>query len=154
MLVETATLSGSYTQPEFKDGTLSFRFNGRCDDIVCPRSTAVGGNTLPRTPQTQVSAGLEWNSKFGDDFEYFLRGDVTYQSKMQLEEMNIAQLPPRTLVNLRAGVGRDNWTLDVWGRNVFDETYIANSFFIIQGVSYGATYGEQATWGASFRYKF
>ena len=150
----TATLSGSYTQPEFKDGTLSFRFNGRCDDIVCPRSTAVGGNTLPRTPQTQVSAGLEWNSKFGDDFEYFLRGDVTYQSKMQLEEMNIAQLPPRTLVNLRAGVGRDNWTLDVWGRNVFDETYIANSFFIIQGVSYGATYGEQATWGASFRYKF
>ena len=73
---------------------------------------------------------------------------------MQLEEMNIAQLPPRTLVNLRAGIGRDDWTLDIWGRNVFDEKYIANSFFIIQGVSYGATFGEQATWGASFRYKF
>jgi iron complex outermembrane receptor protein len=147
-------LSASFTQPEFEDGTLSFRFNNRCDDVVCPRSTAVGGNTLPRTPKTQVAAGAEWSSTIGNGFEYFLRGDLTYQSEMQVEEMNLAQIPPRTLVNLRAGIGRDGWTLDVWGRNVFDETYVANSFFIIQGVSYGATLGELSTWGATFRYRF
>lgn len=150
----TLNLSASFIDPTFKDGTLSFRFNGRCDDVVCPRSTAVGGNTLPRTPKVQVAAGAEWRGEFGDGFEYFARGDVTYQSKMQMEEMNIGQIPPRTLVNLRLGVGRDGWTADIWGRNVLNDRYVANSFFIISGVSYGTSLGELATWGGTFRYKF
>jgi iron complex outermembrane receptor protein len=147
-------LAASFTQPEFEDGTRSFRFNNRCDDVVCPRNTEVGGKTLPRTPKTQVSAGAEWASTTGNGFEYFLRGDMTYQSEMQVEEMNLAQIPPRTLVNVRAGIGRDGWSADVWGRNVLGEKYVANSFFIIQGVSYGATFGELATYGATMRYRF
>ena len=150
----TLNLSGSYTDPTFSDETLSFRFNGRCDNIVCPTSTSVGGNTLPRTPKTQLSGGAEWNSTFGNDFEFFVRGDVTYQSEMQIEEMNIGQIEPRTLVNARVGVAKGGWSADLWGRNIFDEEYIANSFFIISGVSYGTAFGEQATYGATVRYQF
>jgi iron complex outermembrane receptor protein len=150
----TLNLSASFIDPTFTDGTLSFRFNGRCDDIVCPRSTLVEGNTLPRTPKTQLSGGVEWNTTFGDGYEFFARGDVTYQSEMQIEEMNIGQIEPRTLVNARVGVARDNWSADLWGRNIFDEEYIANSFFIISGVSYGTSFGEQATFGATLRYRF
>jgi outer membrane receptor protein involved in Fe transport len=86
--------------------------------------------------------------------EIFARGDLTYQSKMQMEEMNIGQIPPRTLVNARLGVSRDNWALDVWGRNIFNEKYVANSFFIISGVSYGTALGEKGTYGATLRYMF
>ena len=150
----TLNLSASFIDPTFNDGTLSFRFNNRCDGVVCPVDTSVGGNTLPRTPKTQFAAGAEWNSTFGNDFEFFVRGDVTYQSKMQIEEMNIGQIPARTLVNARIGVAKDGWSADLWGRNIFDEEYIANSFFIISGVSYGTSFGEQATYGATMRYRF
>jgi iron complex outermembrane receptor protein len=150
----TLNLSASYIDPKFSDETLSFRFNGRCDDIVCPRSTSVGGNTLPRTPKTQLSGGAEWTTTFGNDFEFFVRGDVTYQSEMQIEEMNIGQIPPRTLVNARLGVAKDGWSADLWGRNIFNDEYVANSFFIISGVSYGTSLGEQATYGATMRYRF
>ena len=150
----TLNLSASFIDPKFTGDTLSFRFNGRCDDVVCPRSTAVGGNTLPRTPKTQVAAGAEWNSTFGNGLEFFARGDVTYQSEMQIEEMNIGQIQDRTLVNARVGLARGNWSVDVWGRNILDEEYIANSFFIISGVSYGTSLGEQASYGATLRWKF
>ena len=147
-------LSASFIDPKFTGDTLSFRFNGRCDDVVCPRSTAVGGNTLPRTPKTQVAAGAEWNSTFGNGIEFFARGDVTYQSEMQIEEMNIGQIQDRTLVNARVGIARGNWSADVWGRNILDKEYIANSFFIISGVSYGTSLGEQASYGATVRWRF
>ena len=147
-------IGASFTDPTYKDGTDSFRFNGRCDDVVCPIDTSVGGNTLPRTAKTQLIAGLEWNSTLGNGMEIFARGDLTHQSKMQMEEMNIGQIPPRTLVNARLGVSRDNWALDVWGRNIFNEKYVANSFFIISGVSYGTALGEKATYGATLRYMF
>ena len=147
-------VGASFTDPTYKDGTDSFRFNGRCDDVVCPIDTSVGGNILPRTAKTQFIAGLEWNSTLGNGLEIFARGDLTYQSKMQMEEMNIGQIEPRTLVNARFGVSRDNWALDVWGRNIFDEEYISNSFFIISGVSYGTSLGEKATYGATLRYMF
>jgi iron complex outermembrane receptor protein len=150
----TANLGASYTQPEFKDGTRAFRFNGRCDDIVCPRDTSIGGNTLPRTAETQAVAGLQYAGKFGSDFSYFVRGDVVYQSEMQMEEMNIGQIPSRTLVNVRGGLARGGFEAALWGKNVFDEEYIANSFFIIQGDSYGTSYGELATWGATLTYRF
>jgi outer membrane receptor protein involved in Fe transport len=150
----TLNLSASFIDPKFTGSTLSFRFNGRCDDVVCPRSTAVGGNTLPRTPKTQVAAGAEWNSTFGNGIEFFVRGDVTYQSEMQIEEMNIGQIQDRTLVNARVGLAKGNWSADVWGRNILDEEYIANSFFIISGVSYGTSLGEQATYGATVRWRF
>ena len=71
-----------------------------------------------------------------------------------MEEMNIGQIEPRTLVNARFGLSRDKWSLDVWGRNIFDEEYISNSFFIISGVSYSPTLGDKATYGATLRYMF
>ena len=147
-------LGASFTDPTFKDGTKSFRFNGKCDGVVCPVDTSVGGKTLPRTAKTQIVGGVEWASKFGDDFSYFLRGDVTYQSEMQIEEMNIGQIQPRTLVNARAGISKDGWEATLWGKNILDEKYISNSFFIISGVSYGTSLGELATYGLTLRYNF
>jgi iron complex outermembrane receptor protein len=147
-------LGFSVTDPTYKDGTLSFRFNGRCDDIVCPRSTAIGGKTLPRTAKTQATAGLQYSSRFSSEIDFFIRGDVVYQSEMQAEEMNLAQIPPRTLVNARAGLSRNNWELALWGKNIFDEEYVANSFFVVQGVGYGTAFGERAMAGATVTFRY
>ena len=86
--------------------------------------------------------------------EFFARSDVTYQSEMQVEEMNLSQIEARTLVNARLGFSKDNWSADLWGKNVFNKKYIANSFFIISGTGYSVALGERATYGMTLRYKF
>jgi iron complex outermembrane receptor protein len=144
----------SVSDPKYKDGTTSFRFAGRCDGVVCPLNTAIGGRTLPRTPKQQLIGGVEWNSTFGNGVAFFARGDVTYQSKLQVEEMNIGQIEPRTLVNGRIGFSRNNWSADIWGKNILNEEYIANSFFIISGTGYSTALGERRTYGMTLRYKF
>lgn len=144
----------SFSDPVYKDGTISFRFANRCDGIVCPTSTAIGGKTLPRTPKMQLIAGVEWSTTLANGIEFFARGDATHQSSMQVEEMNIGQIEPRTLVNARFGFSKDNWSADLWGKNVFNEEYIANSFFIISGTGYSVALGERATYGMTLRYKF
>jgi iron complex outermembrane receptor protein len=144
----------SVSDPKYKDGTTSFRFAGRCDGVVCPVNTAIGGRTLPRTPKQQLIGGVEWNSTFGNGVAFFARGDVTYQSKLQVEEMNIGQIEPRTLVNTRIGFSRNNWSADIWGKNILNEEYISNSFFIISGTGYSTALGERRTYGMTLRYKF
>ncbi|NDB15658.1 MAG: TonB-dependent receptor [Gammaproteobacteria bacterium] len=144
----------SFSDPKYKDGTTSFRFAGRCDGVVCPLDTAIGGKTLPRTPKTQLIGGVEWNSTIGDGIAVFARGDVTYQSQMQVEEMNIAQIQARTLVNARVGFAKNNWSADIWGKNILDKKYISNSFFIISGTGYSVAMGERQTYGMTLRYKF
>ena len=71
-----------------------------------------------------------------------------------VEEMNLAQIEPRTLVNARVGLSKDKWSADLWGKNIFDKEYIANSFFIVSGVGYTASYGEKASYGLTVRYQF
>ncbi len=150
----TANFGFALTDPKYKHGTLAFRFKGQCDGVVCPLDFSVGGKTLPRTAKTQLVGGMQYVGKFGNDLGFFVRGDVVYQSEMQAEEMNMAQISPRTLVNARASLTRGIWELSLWGKNVFDEEYVANSFFIVQGVGYGAAYGEKASFGATLSVKF
>ena len=147
-------IGASITDPKYKNGTRSIRFQGLCDNVVCPTSLSVGGNTLPRTPKQQLVGGFEWRDKLANGIAYYARGDVTHQSEMQVEEMNIAQIEPRTLVNARVGFSRNNWSADIWGKNIFDEKYISNSFFIISGTGYSVALGERATYGVTLRYKF
>ena len=89
-----------------------------------------------------------------DGIAVFARGDVTYQSQMQVEEMNIAQIQARTLVNARVGFAKNNWSADIWGKNILDKKYISNSFFIISGTGYSVAMGERQTYGMTLRYKF
>jgi outer membrane receptor protein involved in Fe transport len=68
--------------------------------------------------------------------------------------MNIGQIEPRTLVNGRIGFSRNNWSADIWGKNILNEEYIANSIFIISVTGYSTALGERRTYGMTLRYKF
>ena len=84
-----------------------------------------------------------------------MRADVTYQNKQYVEEMNLAWIPSRTLVNASIGlIGGDMWEVQLWGKKLFDKKYIANSLFIIQFGSYSPSYGERLTAGATFTLKY
>lgn len=143
----------SYADSTYDDGTIDNRFvrGAQCDDVVCNSNGDIGGNEVERTPPTQFSLGAQWENSINADWDYYLRGDLSHQSEFYVSSANIATIPSRTLLNLRAGVSYGDVDISIWGRNVTDEVYVSNAFavFLPFGNTYGTFYGERATYGVS-----
>jgi iron complex outermembrane recepter protein len=164
--------AGSWARPEFDGDALDFGIGAQCAGSsaapVCPFVTVqrpgrpdafaaeIGGNQLSRTPTVQLAGGLEYSNVMARGWEYAIRSDVSYQDKQYAEVLNLAYLPERTLVDLNVtfvSPARD-WRVSLWGKNVLDETYAANSFVIAFANNYAAALGQGATWGVNVRYDF
>jgi hypothetical protein len=48
-----------------------------------------------------------------DSLSWFLRGDITWRNKQYVEEMNLAWIPDRTLVNASVGISVERATAGV-----------------------------------------
>jgi iron complex outermembrane receptor protein len=142
----------------YDDGTISQRVvrAGLCDDIVCNSDGDIGGNTLQRSSDTQWNLGAQYDGTLNDSLEYFLRGDVTYQSEQFLSELNAGTVPSRTLLNLRAGVTAEDWSVELWVKNATDEEYVSNAFYIASPyfVDYVPTWGNKRRMGITAKYNF
>ncbi|MDO6710324.1 TonB-dependent receptor [Aliiglaciecola sp. 2_MG-2023] len=143
---------------KYDDGTISQRLARAaiCDDIVCAANGDIGGNSLPRSSDTQWNIGAQYDGEFNDNLEYFVRADLTGQSEQYMSEANIATLPSRTLLNLRGGVTGENWSAELWVKNATDEEYVSNAFYIPSAyfVSIVPTWGNQRRIGVSAEYRF
>lgn len=149
----------SHSVPEYDDNLIagSFARTVSCDGVVCPVDAQVGGNTLARTSKTQANIGAVWEAELPNtDLGYYLQGDVAYQSEQYLTELNVGTIPDRTLVNLSAGITHENWSVRLWGKNVFDEEYVANSFVIASPFfsQYLGTFGPKRTFGVTLDANF
>jgi iron complex outermembrane receptor protein len=155
----TANFGASHSVPEYDD-TISHTFVSSvvCHlDAVCPSDGDVSGNTLGRTARTQVNIGGIWEGDLANsDMGYYLQGDVAYQSKQYLEEMNVGWIPERTVTNLSAGITSDHWSARLWVKNAFDEEYVSNSFFIANrfDVVYIGSYAPKRTFGLTVNANF
>lgn len=161
--------AASYAKAEFDDGVVFGSIGADCDPAICdlvtvqvtPTLTAVsadvGGNDLPRTPETQVSLGLEYSDKLlNTNLDYTVRGDISYQSEMQATPLNIATIESRTLANLNFIVSEtdDKWNVNLWVKNLTDEEYIANSFVTGSPRRYITSFGDKRTFGITGKYNF
>lgn len=63
-----------------------------------------------------------------DGLGYFVRGDVSYRSPQYTGADNLAELPERTLLNMRAGLEGGNWTVELWGANLTDDDSASMAF--------------------------
>lgn len=146
----------SYANAEYSGGSKSSRIGltGACDGIVCPEDGSIGGNQLQRQPEFQASVGAALTGTVATDWEWYARADVNYQTKQYMDELNLAWLPDRTLVNLRFELSNGPWTAALWSKNVFDEEYGANGFFVASpfGTSYVPLYGDLRTYGLTLTY--
>ena len=61
-------------------------------------------------------------------------------------------VPAYTLLDLRLGVTKDNWTFQVWGRNVTNKWYWTSSVHVNDALLRYT--GMPATYGMTFNYKF
>ncbi len=146
----------SILEPTYKDGTKSRRFAGtvNCDNVICPSDGEVGGNTQARVSPISATVGFNWSDEFSERVGWYVRGDVSHQSKQYLEEMNLGWIGARTLANASIGLTGENWEAQLWGKNLTDEEYLTSSLFIIQFGSYTPSLGERRTGGVSLTWKF
>ena len=142
----------------YDSGTISQRIvrAGLCDDVVCNSNGDIGGNDLPRSSDTQWNVGLQYDTTIAGGIGLFARADLVGQSDQYVAEINTAEIPSRTLLNLRAGLKGEHWEAELWAKNATDEEYVSNAFYIPSPffVDYVPTFGNQRRVGLSLSVSF
>lgn len=176
LLGENWTLSCalSYQDAKYDGGQISQRAANaqNCDGVVCaltvrdalgrPISGAeIGDNTLERQPPFQAAIGLEYTLRMPMSGEavWTLGGTVTHQDQQYVDELNLAHVPSRTLVDAALRVEAGRFFGRLWSRNLFDKEYVSTSLFLIgtdgaRSASYVPFAGEGRTFGLTIGYKF
>ncbi len=88
--------------------------------------TAVSGNRPAQVPEwTGALFGrYEWPTTFYDLGAY-IDGDLSYRSSLYADEANLAETGDSTRVNMRIGLQNEQWRVELFGKNIFeDETPI------------------------------
>ncbi len=128
--------------------------NIRCDGVLCAANGSVDGNSLERQSKISGALLLSYGRDINEDWSYYTNLDVNYQGKQYIEALNLGYTAPRTITNLRLGLSNEHWEAAFWARNLFDETFAANSFIITFANSYVVGLGERRTYGLTAKYKF
>ena len=143
----TFNYSFAWMNPEYKDGVIAGNFIGLCTGDNCPVSADISGNQIERTSQFAGTLGFDYTLPVSDRWDFFVGGDVTYQSKQYTDIINASEIAPFALVNTRLGFQDKNWKAWFWTNNLFDKKYI-QSVFVIQNVRNNqAALGERRTIG-------
>jgi iron complex outermembrane receptor protein len=133
---------------------------GFCPSIVFRGQTLpnVEGQSLPRAPELTASAYTAFEIPLAGEWEFFGRADVSYTGKAYTLTYNLAEIPARTLANMRVGVRKGPLDIALWGRNIFDEKYVSAvifqpNFATVQFLP-NVSQGDRATWGLTASYSF
>jgi iron complex outermembrane receptor protein len=143
------SLAGSYVDATYKD------FIESAIDPTTGQRLDSSGNRLQRTPETQVSGGVDYTMALGSWGNALnFRVNYTWQSDMYWATDNIASEDSYGLLDARIGLSPENapWTVAVWGRNLSDELFRTNiiSFFGEEVSQFGAP----RTYGVDFTFRF
>lgn len=158
----TLDFGASYNDSTYDEGVVSQRFGlaGTCDGTVCPTGTVpIGGNQVERTPAFDAYAGLGYRDQFGEDGEFYVRVDGSYQTRQYVDEVNLAWAPDRFLMNAQAGVSFGNINIRAVVQNLLDERYVSNSLFLIGTGGFGSSsyvpiFGQDRTARITIGYEF
>lgn len=117
---------------------------------------SVVGNKSPRTVPWTTSVGFQYERPLTDDLGLMLRTDYQHRSKRYWEADNLHVQEALDLVDVRAGIQADRWSIMGFGRNIFGEKYYADyGSAALTGfdADLGAL-GQPASYGIELRYKF
>jgi outer membrane receptor protein involved in Fe transport len=83
------------------------------------------GRDLAHAPRYSISAGAVYRSASG----FFARLDATAHDEFFFDVTHDEQSQAYELVNVRAGFEGENWRIEMWARNLFDEQYAVRGFY-------------------------
>lgn len=149
----------AYIDATYDDGVISSRItrSNLCGDgLICNANGDIGGNDIQRTSDWQWNVGASFDTTISDGIEFLSRIDVAGQSEQFVSEINEATIAPRTLTNGRIGVRGNNWSLSVFGKNIFDKQYVSNAFFIATPffTDYVPALGNRRRLGATLTFNY
>jgi outer membrane receptor protein involved in Fe transport len=82
---------------------------------------AVIGNQFSRYPKNSGSFSANYLRGLGADMDLFARMDLLYTGKMYASNAMLAHTGEGTKINLRTGIETDNYRLEVYCTNCFDD---------------------------------
>ncbi|WP_299322197.1 TonB-dependent receptor [Parasphingopyxis sp.] len=135
------TLTANYTwlDPEFtrgfdeNEGVLNdVRDNGAVDCSIGdqfpdePGCTSlfgsIAGNQIPRTSRHTIFADLDYRTDVGSDgWEFFAGANISHRSRAFAQVHNLIDGGETTLVNARIGIRNDNFRVQAYVNNLFNE---------------------------------
>jgi iron complex outermembrane receptor protein len=145
----TINYSASWMKPTYDKGTIAAQFVGLCTGAECPVSANIGGNDIERTSRLSGALGAEYKAPISGEWDGFVGGDVTYQSKQYGDAVNISWIKSFAVANGRIGVSNDKYRVWLWANNLFDKKYIQSVFVIQNTRNNQAAYGERRTIGVT-----
>ena len=98
------------------------------------------GNRAPRYPEWKGNLATTWNggSVLDGKATWFARADLVYIGEYFVDESNLAKAPSQTLLDGRIGLSFDQLRVELFGKNLTNETSWASaarwSDFTIPGV--------------------
>ncbi|MBW6527825.1 TonB-dependent receptor [Sphingomonas sp. RHCKR7] len=110
-----------------------------------------------RTPQIYgltLQGSLDVDRPLGGGFSLVAHGDVTHRGDVYWDVENSLRTSPRTFLNAKIGIRRDNWTLSFVGRNITDERTPAAVGPHALGTTSLVSYNEPAQYGAQLGVQF
>jgi iron complex outermembrane receptor protein len=119
----------------------------------------LAGNPLPNAPETQLDVSLEHVAELGS-FDIETRLQVVYTDERWFNEFqeDIAYQEATTVVNANAlfRFANGDWTLNMWGRNLTDETIISHVNVTSSAIGHArlATLMPPRTYGVTIGYNF
>jgi iron complex outermembrane receptor protein len=126
------------------------------------RDPADVGNEAPLVSKYTVNLGAQLHVPFGSDgaYQLFIRPDFRIIGDTWWYPDNFTKRSPVDLLDLRAGVETDKWSVVAWSRNLTDEKYNAEwspgpQFFPSPGYTNNFVFkAPPRTWGVDFTYRF
>ena len=82
---------------------------------------SVKGNQTPNAPETMATLNSAYSIPVARGRELFIRGDYSFMSRKYAQVHNFAYVGSRNLLNLKAGIRSEDWSLTLFVDNVFDD---------------------------------
>lgn len=97
------------------------------DEFVDPYGQDAAGNSLPFAPEETWSVGAQYHRAMAQDARWFLRAEYVGVGTFYYDAAN-REDESYQLVNLRGGIGKSGWTVELWARNLLEEEYVPVAF--------------------------
>jgi iron complex outermembrane recepter protein len=82
---------------------------------------SVAGQRTPRAPEWNGFLLGKYTYPLANGLAFTVGGDVVYESSKFTQIHNLAETGARTYMNARLGLESDNWSVQLWGRNLNDD---------------------------------
>lgn len=138
-LTDNLIVGASYgwSRPRFTEGCDDFEYTLNSGGFLIPpidqltpaqrELCSIKGNRLPLSSEHQATLNARFTQEIGRGFEWFVSGDLTYESSKFVQVHNRAKVGAATLLGMQLGIESDTLRISIYGRNLLDEDSVVNA---------------------------